>query len=253
MGPKHCRQNLSIRRKAAIESAVKSINQLRDSGEWVPFKFYSDEQMNCGLSELPNLTPEDSTRAVEQIEGAATWFRIDKDSIKQPTASESEKQFRKVEKVLSDLLKALDIDPDVDPSEVLVEGEFFYALEQALGGQKAARQFVSSIDSFRAVVSERKQSAAAQKLAPGDRNRRTGDDAVNDFIGSLMAIYGERRPVRTSVVGASGKLDEGIASGPMVRFVLCFIRPLLEPERSLDEDAIRSRIRTLQDRASNQN
>jgi hypothetical protein len=71
----------------------------------------------------------------------------------------------------------------------------------------------------------------------------SGDDAVNDWTAAMMSLYrtitGEEP--RTSV-GGPGQTNEGIAAGPLIRFLMAAGNPL---GIEFYEDAWRSRVRTV--------
>ena len=69
-----------------------------------------------------------------------------------------------------------------------------------------------------------------------------GDDAVNDWIAAMMGLYRSitgKEPATS--VGGSGRPNEGIAEGPLIRFLATAGKPL---DIEFSEDAWRSRIRT---------
>jgi hypothetical protein len=82
----------------------------------------------------------------------------------------------------------------------------------------------------------------------------SGDVAINDWIVAMMGLYEEitGRNVRTSV-GKPGRANEGIASGPLIRFLKAAGEPLERLLKAtskplqvvLHEDALRSRVRTI--------
>jgi len=71
----------------------------------------------------------------------------------------------------------------------------------------------------------------------------SGDVAINDWIVAMMGLYEEitGQPARTSVV-KPGQPNEGAATGPLVGFLKAAGMPL---KLGLDEDALRSRVRTI--------
>jgi len=69
-----------------------------------------------------------------------------------------------------------------------------------------------------------------------------GDDAVNGWIAAMMGLYRSitgKGPATS--VGGSGRPNEGIAEGPLIRFLATAGKPL---DIEFSEDAWRSRIRT---------
>ena len=70
-----------------------------------------------------------------------------------------------------------------------------------------------------------------------------GDDAVNDWIAAMMGLYRRitgKEPATS--VGGPKRPNEGIAAGPLIRFLQAAGKPL---EIEFSEDAWRSRVRTI--------
>ena len=83
--------------------------------------------------------------------------------------------------------------------------------------------------------------AAIGKLTVREGN--FGNDAVNDWITAMLGIYRTltgKEPATS--VGAPERSNEGIASGPLIRFLQAAGRPL---NIEFSEDAWRSRVRTV--------
>ena len=71
----------------------------------------------------------------------------------------------------------------------------------------------------------------------------SGDRATNDWIASMMVVYEKitgKEPATS--VGGPGRKNEGIAGGPLIRFIQAAGKPL---GIDLGEDAIRRRVRTI--------
>jgi hypothetical protein len=82
------------------------------------------------------------------------------------------------------------------------------------------------------------------------REGNLGDDAVNDWIAAMMGLYRSitgREP--TTSVGAFGQPNEGVAGGPLIRFLEAAGKPL---GIEFSEEAWRSRVRTILKGASRQ-
>lgn len=79
----------------------------------------------------------------------------------------------------------------------------------------------------------------------------TGDDIVNGWIATMMSLFTRitGKPAGTSV-GGPGRHNEGISGGPLIRFLLAAGLPV-----GLDqsEDALRRRIRLIQEPDANKN
>jgi hypothetical protein len=75
------------------------------------------------------------------------------------------------------------------------------------------------------------------------REGNFGDDAVNDWIAAMMGLYRKitGKEPRTSV-GGENQPNEGIAAGPLIRFLQAAGKPL---GIEFSEDAWRSRVRTV--------
>jgi hypothetical protein len=90
------------------------------------------------------------------------------------------------------------------------------------------------------------ETAAIGKLTVPEGN--LGNDAVNDWIATMLGIYCNltgREPATS--VGAPERSNEGIASGPLIRFLQAAGQPL---NIEFSEDAWRSRARTILQGAS---
>ena len=75
------------------------------------------------------------------------------------------------------------------------------------------------------------------------REGNPGDDAINDWLAAMLDIYRRvcgKEPATS--VGASNRPNEGIAEGPLIRFLQAAGKPL---KIELSEDAWRSRVRTI--------
>jgi hypothetical protein len=84
---------------------------------------------------------------------------------------------------------------------------------------------------------------AVENLTSDGSTGRDADTVINEWIYEICALYRliNARPFGTSTGGAGTK-NEGVASGPVVRFVLACAKPV---DIQLSEDAIRARIRRL--------
>jgi hypothetical protein len=89
----------------------------------------------------------------------------------------------------------------------------------------------------------RAQKAATEVVEVGKltvREGNFGDDAVNDWIAAMMGLYREitgKEPATS--VGAPERPNEGIAGGPLIRFLEAAGKPL---EIEFSGDAWRSRV-----------
>ena len=113
----------------------------------------------------------------------------------------------------------------------------------------AGRRAVAAAELDRRAKLASSEVAQVGKLTVREEN--PGDDAVNDWIAAMMSLYRTitgREPATS--VGAEGSANEGIAEGPLIRFLGAAGKPVgLE----FSEDAWRSRVRTIVKGASGQN
>ena len=75
------------------------------------------------------------------------------------------------------------------------------------------------------------------------REGNPGDDAINDWIATMMGLYRTitgKEPATS--VGGPGQPNEGIAAGPFIRFLGAAGKPL---GIEFAEDAWRGRVRTI--------
>ena len=97
-----------------------------------------------------------------------------------------------------------------------------------------------------AELEHRAKEAAVEVAEVGKltvREGNPGDDAINDWIAAMMSLYRSitgKEPATS--VGSPDRPDEGIAAGPLIRFLQAASKPL---NVELDEDACRSRVRTI--------
>ena len=95
-------------------------------------------------------------------------------------------------------------------------------------------------------LERRAHQAATELAAVGKltvREGNIGDDAVNDWLAAMLGIYRTltgKEPATS--VGAPDRANEGIAAGPLIRFLQAAGKPL---NIEFSEDAWRSRVRTI--------
>jgi hypothetical protein len=83
------------------------------------------------------------------------------------------------------------------------------------------------------------------------REGNPGDDAINGWVAAMMSLYRTitgKAPATS--VGAPKRPNEGIAAGPLIRFLEAAGKPL---GIEFSEDAWRSRVRTILKDASEEN
>lgn len=102
-----------------------------------------------------------------------------------------------------------------------------------------------------AELSRRAEQAAAEVATVGEMTVEAGnrgDRAINNWVAAMMSAYhvitGEEP---ATSVGGANRPDEGIAGGPLIRFLTAAATPL---QLKFYEDAWRSRVRTVLKSAS---
>jgi hypothetical protein len=199
-----------------------------------------------------------------QFEAAALWFRLDKRRPRRRAPSKQREKLNEVAKSARRLLKSLGIN---DPDEA-VDGpgdpEIFDALvltsepdeNPVMEATRRIGRLLEIVNGIAAAAEfdRRAKKAAIEVAEVGEltvREGNPGDDAVNDWIAAMMTIYRRitgKEPATS--VGPPGSLNEGIAAGPLIRFLKAAGKPL---EIEFSEDAWRSRVRTILKGASGQN
>lgn len=138
------------------------------------------------------------------------------------------------------------IDGDSDKLEEFLDRIAAYKanLADAVG---AAQELIPMLKTSTAdLISIRKQT-----ISPRD----TGNTHINDLIASLLSIYREftGREIATSV-GEQGSDNEGIATGPVIRYLKLLLAPLDlytdEHGLSAHENALRARVREVMETKS---
>jgi hypothetical protein len=208
---------------------------------------------------------------VEQIakhehlfEAAARWYRLDRRQPARTVPSQLRRKLDQVAKSARRLLKSLGVtDPD-EAADGPVPAEILDALvlvgEPNDGPVTKATQrigrLVEIVDGVAAAAEfERRAKKAANEIAEVGKltvpEGNPGDDAVNDWIAAMMSLYRfiTGKEPATSVVGPD-KANEGIAAGPLIRFLKAAGKPL---DIAFSEDAWRSRVRTILKGVSRQN
>jgi hypothetical protein len=197
----------------------------------------------------------------KQFEAAALWFRLDKRRPKRTAPSKRREKLSQVAKNARRLLKSLGINDPNDAVDGPGDTEIFEALvligehdenpvmeaTRRIGRVAAILEFISAAAEF----DRRAQKAAIEVAEIGRltvREGNPGDDAVNEWIAVMMTAYREitgKEPATS--VGAPECANEGIATGPLIRFLQAAGRPL---KIEFSEDAWRSRVRTILENSS---
>ena len=190
------------------------------------------------------------------FEAAALWYRVDRRRPSRIAPSKSREKLERVTKNARRLLESLGVnDPDEAPDGP-GDTEILRAL--VLAGEpnedpviEATRRMgrvveiidgtVAAADLYRRAKRAATEVARVGKLTVREGNR--GDDAVNDWIAAMMSLYHTitgKEPATS--VGATERANEGIARGPLIRFLEAAGKPL---NIRFSKDAWRSRVRTI--------
>ena len=191
-----------------------------------------------------------------QFEAAAMWFRLDKRRPKRMAPSKQIEKLTQVAKSARRLLRSIGInDPDEAPDGP-GDPDLFRALvlsgeadeNSVVDATRRIGRLVEIIEGISAVTDfERLAQKAATEIAEVGRltmrEGHPGDDAINDWLAAMLGLYRTltgKEPATS--VGASNRPNEGIAEGPLIRFLQAAGQPL---NIEFSEDAWRSRVRTI--------
>jgi hypothetical protein len=191
-----------------------------------------------------------------QLEAAALWYRLDRRRPARTAPFQLRKKLDRVAKSARRFLKSLGVDnPGVaydgpgDPEilrALVLAGE--PSPDPVIEATRRTGRLAEIIDGVAAAAElELRANKAAIEVADIGkltvREGNPGDDAVNDWIAAMMGLYRTitgREP--TTSVGAFGQPNEGVAAGPLIRFLEAAGKPL---GIEFSEDAWRSRVRTI--------
>ena len=196
----------------------------------------------------------------KHFKAAAHWYGVGTASPKRIAPSKMQKKLLQISKSARRLLLNLGIDDPADATDGPGDIIILAALSSVDGETedsvaRATEKIGRIVEILEAIEAAQKLERLAEEAitdvtrlgkfaAP---KRHQGDAKVNDWIESMMSIYvkvtGE--PPATSV-GAPERPDEGIAGGPLTRFLEASGAPLGIEYTS---DAWRSRVRTILDNA----
>ena len=190
------------------------------------------------------------------FEAAARWYRSDRRRPARIAPSKSREKLDRVAKSTRRLLNSLGVnnpdeaydgpcDPEILRALVLA-GES--SVDPVIEATRRVGRLTEIIDGAVAAAElhRRAKEAAAEVTRVGKltvREGNPGDDAVNDWIATMMGLYRTitgQEPATS--VGAPKRRNEGIAAGPLIRFLEAAGKPL---EIEFSEDAWRSRARTM--------
>jgi hypothetical protein len=195
---------------------------------------------------------------------AARWYRLDSRRPNRVAPSRTCEKLDRVAKNAGRLLKSLGIgDPDEaydgpgDPEilrALVLAGE--PSEDPVIEATRRVGRLAEIIDGAVAAADlhRRAKKAAIEVARVGNltvRGGNPGDDAVNDWIATMMGLYRTTTGQEPATsVGAFGQPNEGIATGPLIRFLEAAGKPL---RIEFSKDAWRSRVRTILKGASRQN
>lgn len=200
----------------------------------------------------------------KRFEAAALWYRLDRRSRRHVPPYKVRKKLDQIAKTARRLLKHLAIKElrdapdgpgDLTILDALVSAEVGTDIDLARTTERIGRlvDILDAIDAAKEL--ERRAVKGAENVARIGAltvpKEHQGDIAVNDWIASMLAIYRDitgKEPATS--VGAPGRRDEGIAGGPLIRFLAAAGGPL---KIQFSEDAWRSRVRTVLGFAHEQN
>jgi len=193
-----------------------------------------------------------------QFEAAAVWYRLDSNSPSRTAPSILKKKLLQISKSARRLLHNLGIDDPADAPDGPDDISIFDLLASVDGmTEDRVARATARLERLVAILDGIEVAWELQRIAleaSDDASRlgeltvhksHLGDANVNDWIASMMSIYVEvtGEDPATSV-GAPERPDEGIARGPLIRFLAASGTPLGIEYAS---DAWRSRVRTILD------
>jgi hypothetical protein len=198
------------------------------------------------------------------FEAAALWYWLARRRPTRVAPSKLRDKLNPVAKNARRLLKSLGVnDPDEAPDgpgniEMLAALLLVGKRNEAaiIEATRRIGRLAEIIDGVAAAAElERRAEKAAVEVAEIGkltvREGNPGDDAINDWIATMMGLYRTitgREPATS--VGAPMRPNEGIASGPLIRFLQAAAKPL---KTTFSEAAWRSRVRTILKGTSGQN
>ena len=198
------------------------------------------------------------------FEAAALWYRLARRRPARIAPSKLREKLEQVAKSARRLLKSLGVNDPDEAADGPGDPEILNALvlmgepneDAVIEATRRIGRLVEIIDGVAAAAEfERRAKRAATEVTKVGKltvpEGNPGDDAVNNWIAAMMSLYRKitGKEPRTSVRGPD-KPNEGIADGPLIRFLEAAGKPL---GIEFSEDAWRSRVRTILKGASAQN
>lgn len=190
-----------------------------------------------------------------RFEHAALWYRLDCNAAKRTEPSVIIPKLDSIRSHANKLLKSLGVEnsggaddgPSIDILEALVLTTDADSTPVVEATRRLARlrEILDAIAAARE-LSERAEKAAQETARIGELTvykGHSGDRAVNDWIAAMLVLYKEitGKAPKTSV-GKTGRQNEGVATGPLIRFLEAAGAPL---GIRFSADAWRSRVRTI--------
>jgi hypothetical protein len=198
------------------------------------------------------------------LETAALWHRLDKRRPRRIAPSKMRAKLDRVAKSARRLLKSMGVNDAEEAADCFGDHDILKALvlvgdvnEDAVTA--AIRQIAGLHEIVEGVMAAvefecRAKTASIEVAEVGNltlREGNPGDDAINGWIATMMSLYRTiTGKVPATSVGATNSSNEGIAAGPLIRFLEAASKPL---GIELFEDALRSRVRTILQYASEEN
>jgi hypothetical protein len=190
------------------------------------------------------------------FEAAALWHRLGRRRPTRIAPSKLREKLDQVAKSARRLLKSLGVNGPDEAADAPDDTEILAALvlagepnaDPVMEATRRIGRLAEIIDGVAAAAEfDRRATKAAIEVAEVGkltvREGNFGDDAVNDWIAAMMGLYRKitGKEPRTSV-GGENQPNEGIAAGPLIRFLQAAGKPL---GIEFSEDAWRSRVRTV--------
>ena len=198
------------------------------------------------------------------FEAAACWYRLDERRPERTAPSILRRKLEQISKSAHRLLESLAIDSPDAAADGPGDPEILNALvllgepnaDSVIIDTRRIGRLVEIIEDVAAAADvERRAKKAATEVAQVGRltvrEGNPGDDAVNNWIETMMSLYRKitGKEPKTSV-GAPEGPNEGIGAGPLIRFLEAAGEPL---NIRFSEDGWRSRVRTVLKGVSRQN
>jgi hypothetical protein len=199
-----------------------------------------------------------------QFEAAALWYRLNRRRTRRISPSKLHGKLDRVAKSARRLLKRLGVDNPDEAADGPGDREILAALvlvgeaneDLVIAATRRIGRLQKIVEAVMAAVEFDRRAKTASTVAAEIgkltvREGNPGDDAINDWIATMMGLYRTitgKAPATS--VGAPGRPNKGIAGGPLIRFLKAAGKPL---DIAFSEDAWRSRVRTIMKSASIQN